>query len=711
MRVLIALLAVAAVGAVGWSLRLSRRLRHSERDRRRAADELNRRLSELFSLQELSFILSGSLQLDRIVEQVVRYAMRFLDAQGALVALTLDGEAAGGAGAGREDRPLLQVTAADGTLAALAGRAIGADDPGLVVRSLGRERLELVRSSGGEPTRLVADVQADSAAAVPLRAHGVVVGTLVIANPRGGGFAAEDIRLLSTVATHAAIVIANARFFEMVRHAKEQWETAFDSLSEGIAVVDDAGRVRRANRSFAAMLGAPIPGVIGRELVEALVGTSPPLVDVLAAARAGDRVQPIVLRSTTLGRAIRVTAARIPAPGAGGAQDQSVVVLVEDVTDQQAMESHLIQSEKLAAVGQLVSGVAHELNNPLTSIAGLSEFLLEQKELGAKDRGHLRVIHEQADRAGRIVRNLLTFARKGPAEQAPVDLNDVIQRTLLLMSYDLTLKDIAVEKDLGTVPPVLGDRHALQQVLLNLLNNAAQAVAENPPDRPGVIRIATWFDDRVRMRVADSGRGITDDALPHLFTPFFTTKEPGQGTGLGLSITYSIVEAHGGRIAVERPAEGGAAFLVDLPPAPAGVALHLTPVPEPAPAPPSAKRAILLVDDDPAVRRMVKALFGREGHTVDVARNAQHALDLAGARAYDLILADAQARARDQLFVTRLVETLPALKDRVLVATGDVRPGADDALARLGLRYVRKPFNLRDLRDEAARVWAAGALS
>jgi len=702
MRILLALLTVAAMGAVGWSLRLRRRLRHSERDRRRAADELNRRLSELFSLQELAFILSGSLQLDRIVEQVVRYAMRFLDAQGALVALAPDGEAGpAGGGAGRGDRPLLRVTAADGTLAALAGRSIGADDPGLVARSLGRERLELVRNSGGEPTRLVEGVQADSAAAVPLRAHGVVVGTLVIANPRGGVFASEDVRLLSTVATHAAIVIANARFFEMVRHAKEQWETAFDSLSEGIAVVDDAGRVRRANRSFAAMLGAPIPDVIGRELIESLVGPSPLLVDLLAAARAGDRVQPIVLRSTTLGRAIRVTAARIPAP----AHDQSVVVLVEDVTDQQAMESHLIQSEKLAAVGQLVSGVAHELNNPLTSIAGLSEFLLEQKDLGAKDRGHLRVIHEQADRAGRIVRNLLTFARKGPAEQAPVDLNDVIQRTLLLMSYDLTLKDIAVEKDLGTLPPVLGDRHALQQVLLNLLNNAAQAVAENPPERPRVIRLATWFDDRVRMKVADSGIGIPDDVLPHLFTPFFTTKEPGQGTGLGLSITYSIVEAHGGRVGVERPPEGGA----DLPAAPADAALRATPLPEAAPAPPAAKRAILLVDDDPAVRRMVKALFGREGHTVDVARNAQHALDLAGARTYDLILADAQARARDHLFVTQLVETHPALKNRVLVATGDVRPGSDDALTRLGLRYVRKPFNLRDLRDEAARVWAAGA--
>src|SRR6184192_1524485 len=581
--------------------------------------------------------------------------MRFLEAKGALVALAADGEAEGGEDA---DRRRLRVTAAEGTLGPLRGGSIGPDDPGLIARSVTGERVELVHSTDGEPTPLMAGIPVAAAAAVPLRAHGVLVGTLVIADPRDAVFTPEDVRLLSTVATHAAIVIANARFFEMVHHAKEQWETAFDALSEGMAVVDTQGSIRRANRSLAAMLDSPIPSVIGLDLGTALLGQSPALVDLLAAARRGERAQPLVLRSAPLGRTLRVNAARIPSPE----QDASVVVLVEDVTDQQQMEAQLIQSEKLAAVGQLVSGVAHELNNPLTSIAGLSEFLLEQKELGAKDRGHLRVIHEQADRAGRIVRNLLTFARKGPAEQAPVDLNDVIQRTLLLMSYDLTLKDIAVEKDLGTVPPVLGDRHALQQVLLNLLNNAAQAVAENPPDRPGVIRIATWFDDRVRMRVADSGRGITDDALPHLFTPFFTTKEPGQGTGLGLSITYSIVEAHGGRIAVERPAEGGAAFLVDLPPAPAGVALHLTPVPEPAPAPPSAKRAILLVDDDPAVRRMVKALFGREGHTVDVARNAQHALDLAGARAYDLILADAQARARDQLFVTRLVETLPALK-------------------------------------------------
>src|SRR5205807_1518192 len=153
------------------------------------------------------------------------------------------------------------------------------------------------------------------------------------------------------------------------------------------------------------------------------------------------------------------------------------------------------QSEKLAAVGQLVSGVAHELNNPLTSIAGLSEFLLEQQQLGPNDRGHLKVIHEQAERAGRIVRDLLTFARKGTTERAPVDLNDVAQRTLSLFTYDLKLKDVAAHKELDpALPAVLGDRHALQQVVLNLLTNAAQAVAGNPPGRPRTIDVRSWFD-------------------------------------------------------------------------------------------------------------------------------------------------------------------------------------------------------------------------
>src|SRR6266513_2629740 len=545
----IALIVVGA-GLVVWRFR--QRLLWSEHERRRAADELNRRLSELFSLQELSYVLSESLELDRIVEQVVRYAVRFLDAQGALLALL-----------GDAPNDPLRVAAAEGTLTPLRGQTIEGDDAGLVARSTVREHLELIRNSGSAPTVIVDGFEAAAAAAVPLRSHGTVIGTLIITDPREGVFVPEDIRLLSTLATHAAVVIANARFFEMVRRAKEQWETAFDALSEGIAVVDDEGRVRRSNRALADLLDTPLQNVVGTPLGEALLGKPNALQDLLTATRRGERPAPLVARSERLKRAVRVNAARIP----GAAAEQSVVVMVEDVTEQQALETQLVQSEKLAAVGQLVSGVAHELNNPLTSIAGLSEFLLEQKELGKKDRGHLQVIQEQAERAGRIVRNLLTFARKGAAERVPVDLNDVIRRTLSLTAYDLKLKDITVERELsGALPEVFGDRHGLQQVVLNLITNAAHALAENSREKLRMITVSTWFDGQVHLRVADTGPVIPDDIAQSVFTPFFTTKEPGKGTGLGLSITYSIVESHGGQITLEpRSPKGGAAFRVDLP--------------------------------------------------------------------------------------------------------------------------------------------------
>ena len=695
-------LTVVAAGLVVWRLR--QRLLRSEHERRRAAEELNRRLSELFSLQELSYVLSDSLELDRIVEQVVRYAVRFLDAQGALLALL-----------GDASHDPLQVAAAEGTLAPLRGQKIKGDDAGLVARSTGREHLELIRNSGSQPTVIVQGFEAAAAAAVPLRSHGIVIGTLIITDPKEGVFVPEDIRLLSTLATHAAVVIANARFFEMVRRAKEQWETAFDALSEGIAVVDDEGRVKRSNRALADLLNTPLHNVVGTPLGEALLGKPNALQELLTAIRRGERPAPLVARSERLKRAVRVNAARIP----GAATEQSVVVMVEDVTEQQALETQLVQSEKLAAVGQLVSGVAHELNNPLTSIAGLSEFLLEQKELGKKDRGHLQVIQEQAERAGRIVRNLLTFARKGAAERVPVDLNDVIRRTLSLTSYDLKLKDIQVERELsGALPDVFGDRHGLQQVVLNLVTNAAHAVAENPRERPREITVSTWFDGQVHLRVADTGPGIPDEIAQSVFTPFFTTKEPGKGTGLGLSITYSIVESHGGQITLEpRGTRGGAAFRVFLPPAPAdAVRPALTPV-HGTPAVNAAstvKRTILLVDADPAVQRTIKALFARDGHDVEVAGDPQHALDLAQRGAFDLVITDARAMApgkRGTLLAEELVTRMPALRDRIIVATGDVRPTTEETLARLGVRYVRKPFNLRDLRVEAARLWEATALS
>jgi CheY-like chemotaxis protein len=294
----------------------------------------------------------------------------------------------------------------------------------------------------------------------------------------------------------------------------------------------------------------------------------------------------------------------------------------------------------------------------------------------------------------------------------------VIRRTLSLTGYDLKLKDITVERELsGVLPEVLGDRHGLQQVVLNLITNAAHAVAENPRERAREITVSTWFDGQVHLRVADTGPGIPDDLAQSVFTPFFTTKEPGKGTGLGLSITYSIVESHGGQITLEpRGPRGGAAFRVDLPPAPAdAVKPALTPAHGmPAVTSPAIKRTILLVDGDPAVQRTIKALFARDGHDVEVAGDPQHALDLAQRGGFDLVITDARAMApgkRGTLLAEELIARLPALRERIIVATGDVRPATEETLARLGVRYVRKPFNLRDLRVEAARLWEATALS
>jgi CheY-like chemotaxis protein len=182
---------------------------------------------------------------------------------------------------------------------------------------------------------------------------------------------------------------------------------------------------------------------------------------------------------------------------------------------------------------------------------------------------------------------------------------------------------------------------------------------------------------------------------------------------LGLSISYSIVKAHRGHITLERSGDGtGAVFRVDLPPALKIDAESAVPGADTSPEELSpVRRSILLVDDDPAVGRLIKAFFGREGHAVEVARTPRHALDLVGARTFDLVIADGRATMQRRLLVEELLDRHPQIKSRLVVATGDVRPSTEEVLHRLGVRYLRKPFNLRLLRDEAARVWATPTLS
>jgi len=681
---------VAVAGAVGTFAMAAVRSRRQSDDAMEKSEQLasqvDRRISELFSLQELSYVLSQSIQLDRIVEDVAKYAARFLNADGAIVVLA-EGE-------------VLRVVAATGTLESLLGE-VSEDPDSLVRRAIGRDRIEVAEGAEIPTVGLIGGMMVRSAAVAPLRAHGIAMGALAVADRQGGPLTAEDLWLFSTVATNASVVLANSRLYEMVRRSEAEWETTFNALVEGIAVVGPTGAVLRANRALARLAGLPESELVGRNFGKMIFGEPEAVAGLIEAAYRGERTAPLVVRPEDSRRALRLTAAPL-----AGTERGSVVILIEDVTEQRLLEAQIIQSDKMASIGQLVSGVAHELNNPLTSIAGLAELLLERPPHPELPREHLRVIHDQAERAGRIVRNLLTFARKGVAEKTAVDLREVVARTSLLITYELQLHGIELDSDLSPDGAmVLGDRYELQQVLLNLVTNAVQAVtglAEGKPRRI-TLSISLTDDGKTALRVRDTGPGVPGHLVPYLFTPFFTTKAPGEGTGLGLSLSYGLVKAHGGVLEYEALPQGGAEFRVTLPLFQAAITEPVEPVLH-AGNGRSAERRILIVDEDPAVHRLLTALFTPEGHAVEAVRSGEQGLRLAREREYDLIIADVHAATGPaELFADALLEACPGVSGRLVVAcTGEEElPGP---LAQQRVHRVRKPFNLRDLKAVANRI-------
>ncbi len=397
-------LATLATGFLAGSLWASRnRARQVEAVRA----ELAQGLGELLSLQELGFLMSGSLNIDQIVGRAAHYIHNFLRADGTMVAVIGD------------EGPPLRVAAAEGSLRELLGRVIEESEAGELGSAMGLERQVVLVGGDKEPTEIIPGVSAPYGVIAPLHAHGETMGTVAVVTDRGYPVPMEDQRFLSTICTHTAVVLANARFFEIIRDAKEQWETVFDALTDGIAVLDANHRVRRANRSLGHLAREPGVTLVDRHLCEILFHDSSELHALLNDLGKEHAPRMHSARSEKLDRTLRVTASPIRDTPL---RDGWAAVLIEDVTEWQAIEARLIQNERMAAVGQLVSGVAHELNNPLTSIAGLAEFLNSKKEFVETDRDHLAIIREQAERANRIVGNLLTFARRGPNELGEVDL-------------------------------------------------------------------------------------------------------------------------------------------------------------------------------------------------------------------------------------------------------------------------------------------------
>jgi signal transduction histidine kinase/ActR/RegA family two-component response regulator len=376
--------------------------------------------------------------------------------------------------------------------------------------------------------------------------------------------------------------------------------------------------------------------------------------------------------------------------------------------DLQATQQRLLQSEKLAAVGQLISGIAHELNNPLTGVVGWSQYLLAQT-LPSPMRAHVATINEQAQRAARIVQNLLTFSRQHKPEKTSVSLNDVVEKTLALRAYELRVNNIQVHSQLSPeLRTIHADPHQIQQVILNLIINAEQAILG--ANCGGNLTIETREEEEgVLFSVSDDGPGIGADLLKKIFDPFFTTKPIGQGTGLGLSISYGIIEEHGGRIwaasdgagepDVESLMEGsGATFYIWLP---WEVAPQTSTVKAPIEITSGlAARRILIVDDEESVRELLSAVLEPDPLTVDMAATGEEGLERALQEEYDLIITDLKMPGLGgSSFYDQLSARLQEKTPRFIFMTGDILSAeTQHLLDRTHSQCILKPFDIRQAR-------------
>lgn len=402
------------------------------------------------------------------------------------------------------------------------------------------------------------------------------------------------------------------------------------------------------------------------------------------------------------------------------------VEIYRDLTAQRLFHSKLLQTEKLAALGQMVTGIAHELSSPLTSILGYSQRLLAQQDAHGRT-SEARQIYQEAERASTILRQLLLNSRETIPERRLVSLNQIITSALELQRFSLAAEKVRVELDLdAALPFIFGDAGQLQQVLINLLGNARQAMEEN--NQEGVLKLRTRKagDRRVLLEVQDNGPGIPKAIQARIFDPFFTTKPAGVGTGLGLAIVLGVVREHGGQVRVQSSPQGGALFQIEIPAASERQREDALSSPrregktlagqQPQPvsvanlrAPPLsiAKAArVLVVEDEPTVARLIADVLEDEGMQVDVLLDGREALERAARETYDLVICDMKMPGLDgQHFYRSLARTGNLLRERFLFVTGDVMAAQTrQFLERHRLPHVAKPFRVEELTEKVHAV-------
>lgn len=544
----------------------------------------------------------------------------------------------------------------------------------------------------------------NSIISMPLIAKDNVLGTMNMASNKKNAYDVNDVRELEPVVYQVALALDNQRLFKSVAKAKNEWETTFDSVSDGIVMVNEDHVVLRINQAAASLLGGAVEAFINRSCRDICPGFDEMVTECRNQAPVSESDSVTTEYLTEDGRVLEVMTDNIF--DAGGSISGSVYIL-RDVTEARRLRRQLVQSEKMVAVGELVSGVAHEINNPLTGVLGYAQ-LLAARDIDEKAKNDAEGIMREAERATRIVRQLLSFARKHEPERSMTDVNAALMESVELKTYDMRVNNISLETELDeSLPETMADKYQLQQVFLNIISNAEQAMLGQ--HEGGLLKISSRMaDGSIRLAFADDGPGITEEIRNRVFDPFFTTKDVGKGTGLGLSVCYGVVEEHGGNIWVEPTSGGGATFVIELP------VINEQAAPQKEVDKPDKEAVrpgkILLVDDEEGIRQALTRILRQAGHIVETADNGKTALAILKHDHFDCIVSDIKMPQMDGPTLHREAKLLdPRLGGSFIFISGDtINSKTQSYLDEVENPHLTKPFSASDLEDVLKKVLNGG---
>ena len=406
-----------------------------------------------------------------------------------------------------------------------------------------------------------------------LRVHGRRVGLIALGPPpKDRYFSTEDLELLAVLAGYAGMALENARLYRSVEtkaleleRMKAYTENIIESINVAVLALDRNGRIISCNRAFERLYATTRLQVIDSHVERLLMSDAIESIKKIGGTRGWEIIAPVNVHKMSIdnhaGKRLTVNLSLIPMQDSAGGNSGALIVM-DDISERVHLEDQLLQAEKLSSIGLLAAGIAHEVNTPIAGISSYTQMLLKETPETDRRKKILEKIERQTFRAAEIVSGLLNFSRLGSSEFKDLDINQLIEDSLALLSHQLELNHIKVESRYNcSLPPVFGNTGKLQQVFVNLFLNARDAMPSG-----GEIAVQTGMDESmITIDVSDTGMGISEENIRRIFDPFFTTKTIGKGTGLGLAVTYGIVQEHGGGIFVDSNSGRGTHFRVKLP--------------------------------------------------------------------------------------------------------------------------------------------------